>query len=150
MRAGRTGSAEGEAGELQPGRSLLGDIADDVQRVGLALGVLVLVENLEAVVDGADGIDHVVADLAGDQRGKLEIGRLRGVRSSAHVPSSARSDRSSTADSATASGTREKRQISSCRRDRPLLAPRANTLIHAAPCTAKRPSAPITTGQVAV
>ena len=63
-------------GELQAGRGLLGDVADDVQGVGLRLRVVVLVEDLEAVVDGADRADHVVADLARDERGELEIGRL--------------------------------------------------------------------------
>ena len=74
--AGRAGRAEGEAGELQAGGGLLGDIADDVEGVVLGLGIVVLVEDLETVVDGADGTDDVMADLAGNQGGKLEIGRL--------------------------------------------------------------------------
>ena len=74
--AGRAGGAEGEAGELQAGGGLLGDVADDVEGVVLRLRVVVLVEDLEAVVDGADGADHVVADLAGDQCSEFEIGRL--------------------------------------------------------------------------
>ena len=74
--AGRAGGAEGEPGELQARGGLLGDIPYDVEGVGLGLGIVVLVEDLQAIVDGADGIDHVVADLAGDQGGELEIGRL--------------------------------------------------------------------------
>ena len=74
--SGRPGGAEGEAGELQPRGGLLRDVADDVERVVLGLRVVVLVEDLRAVVDGADGTDHVVADLARDQRRELEIGRL--------------------------------------------------------------------------
>jgi hypothetical protein len=74
--SGRAGGTEREARELQTRGSLLGDIANHVQSVGLGLGVIVLVENLKAVVDGADGADHIVADLARDQRGEFEIGRL--------------------------------------------------------------------------
>jgi hypothetical protein len=74
--ARRAGRAESEAGELQAGGGLLGDVADDVERIGLGLGIVVLVEDLEAVVDGADGTDDVVADFAGNQGGKLEILRI--------------------------------------------------------------------------
>ena len=72
--AGRSRRAEGEAGELQPRRGLLGDVADDVEGVVLGLLVVVLVENFQAIVDGADGADHVMADFAGDKRGEFKVG----------------------------------------------------------------------------
>ena len=75
-RAGRSRGAERKARELEPRRSLLGDVADDIERVGLRLLVVVLVEDLEAVVNRADGADHVMADLARDERGELEVGGL--------------------------------------------------------------------------
>src|SRR5262249_42515875 len=65
--AGRSCRAEGEAGELQPGGSLLGHIADNVEGIVLGLLVVVLVEDLEAIVDGPDRANYVVADFAGDE-----------------------------------------------------------------------------------
>src|SRR5262249_2686853 len=69
--AGRIGSAVGEAGELQARRGGLGDVADDVERVAARLRVLLVVENLQTVVDVAHRTDQVVADLAGNESGKL-------------------------------------------------------------------------------
>src|SRR4029079_7777957 len=67
---------ERKASELQTGGGLLGDVANHIKSVGLGLRIVVLVEDLETVVDGADRTDHVVADLARDQRSEFEIGRL--------------------------------------------------------------------------
>src|SRR5262249_21374487 len=74
--AGRIGGTEGKAGELQACRRRLGDVADDIERIIALLGVLLLVENLQSIVDVADRTDQVVADLAGDQGGELEIAGL--------------------------------------------------------------------------
>ena len=75
-RPGRAGGAEGEAAELQAGGGLLGDVADDVEGVVLGLLVVVLVEDLKAIVDGADGADHVVANFAGDECSEFKVRRI--------------------------------------------------------------------------
>src|SRR5262249_55955886 len=67
------------ARELQLGGSLLGHVAYDVERIGLGLRVIVLVQDFEAIIDRADGADHVVANLAGNKGRKLQIG-WRGVQ----------------------------------------------------------------------
>ncbi len=68
--------AKGKARELQPRRRLFRHIPDDVQGIGLGLGVVILVEDLEAIVNGADGIDDVVANLARDESRQFEVGRI--------------------------------------------------------------------------
>ena len=73
------GRAKREARELQAGRRLFGDVADDIQGVGLGLRVVILVEDFEAVIDGTDGIDDVVANLARNQSCKFEIGRMHAL-----------------------------------------------------------------------
>ena len=76
LRPGGPRRTERKARELQPGRSRFGDVANHIEGVVLRLRVLFLVEDFQAVVDGADGTDHVVTDLAGNQSRKLEIGWL--------------------------------------------------------------------------
>ena len=75
-RSGRAGGTEREAAELQAGGGLLGDVADDVEGVVLRLLVVVLVEDLETIVDGADRADHVVADFAGDECSEFKVRRI--------------------------------------------------------------------------
>ena len=70
--AGRTGSAEGQAGELQLGRGLARALADEIEGKRLHLLVILLVENFEAVIDRADRRDDVVADAAAEQRREVQ------------------------------------------------------------------------------
>ena len=54
---------------------MLGDIAYDIQGVSFGLRVIVLIEDFKTVVDGANRIDDVVADLARNQGGEFKVGR---------------------------------------------------------------------------
>ncbi len=74
--AGRAGGAEGEAAELQARRGLLGHVADDVEGVVLGFLVVVLVEDLEPIVDGAHRPNDVMADLARDQCREFKVRRI--------------------------------------------------------------------------
>jgi hypothetical protein len=55
-------------------------LAHEIERDLAHLAVLVLVEHLEAVDDGADRADQVVADAAGDERREVEGGGRFGHR----------------------------------------------------------------------
>ncbi|HRD74833.1 MAG TPA: hypothetical protein PK264_02670, partial [Hyphomicrobiaceae bacterium] len=71
--AGGARRAEGKTQELESCRGLLCRVADDVERKCLRLGIVVVRQDLETVADGADRSDHIMADLAGNQRGKFQI-----------------------------------------------------------------------------
>ena len=72
LRPGRTGRAERQPAELQLGGSLSRAFLDQIEREGLGLFVLVLFQDFQAVDDGADRTDQVVANARAQQRRKIE------------------------------------------------------------------------------
>jgi hypothetical protein len=68
----RSRRAEGDAGELQARRRRLGALLDELEREGLHRRVVLILQDLEAVDDGADGIDHVVAHTRAQEGRKIE------------------------------------------------------------------------------
>src|SRR5690606_11648931 len=68
----RTRRAEGDAGELQPRRRLVRAFLDEVERALFHRLVLLVLENLEAVDDGADRTDDIVTDARTQERRKIE------------------------------------------------------------------------------
>src|SRR5580698_4569325 len=61
-----------EPAELQLGRGLFRALLDQIKRKNFGFLVLVLVHDFEAVDDGADRADQVVADARAQQRGQIE------------------------------------------------------------------------------
>ena len=70
--AGRAGGAEGEAAELQSGGGDARRLLDEVHREAAHVRVLLGLQHFEAVGDGADRRDHVVADARAEQGGEIE------------------------------------------------------------------------------
>ncbi|MNL45831.1 hypothetical protein D3C87_1685070 [compost metagenome] len=67
-RADRTRGTEGKARKLQPDRGVERARADEVHRIGIGAA---LVEQFQAVVDGADRGNDVVANPAAQKRGQI-------------------------------------------------------------------------------
>src|ERR1700722_19793220 len=65
-------AAECKPAELQFGRGLIRALLDQIESENLGFLVLVLVHDFEAVDDGADRADQVVADAGAQQRGQIE------------------------------------------------------------------------------
>ena len=76
LRSRRARRTERKAGELQTGRCLLGDIANDIHGVGFRLDIIIFVQDLQAVVYRADRTNHIMANLAGNQSRQLKISRF--------------------------------------------------------------------------
>ncbi len=73
LRTGRARGAEGEPAELQAGGRGARALLDEVEREGFGLLVVVLLlEHLEPVDDGAGRTDQVVAHPRAQERGKIE------------------------------------------------------------------------------
>ena len=65
--AGGAGGAEGDAAELQLGGGGVGALLDQVERKGLGLLVVFFFQHFQAVDDGADRADQIVADARAQQ-----------------------------------------------------------------------------------
>jgi hypothetical protein len=72
LRAGGTRGAECQPAELQLRGRRLRAFLDEFHREGSGLLVLVLLHHFEAVHDGADRADEVVADPRAEQGGEVE------------------------------------------------------------------------------
>ena len=70
--AGRSRRAEGDARELQAGRGRLCALVDQVQREVAHALVLFLGKDFEAIHDGSDGADHVMADATAQKGSEIE------------------------------------------------------------------------------
>ncbi len=67
------GGAEGQTGELQAGGGLFGRGGHELERIGAHGGVALVLQHFEAVDDGADRADQIVADAADQERGEFDI-----------------------------------------------------------------------------
>ena len=71
-RAGRARRSEGEPRELQPGRGLPRALLDEILREAAHRLVLLVLQYFEPIHDGADRADHIVADPAAQEGGKIQ------------------------------------------------------------------------------
>src|SRR6185437_8326652 len=69
--AGRARGAKGDAAELQFSGAGTGAFLDQIEGEGPSLLVLGLIQNFQAVDDGADGADQIVTDTRAQQCGKI-------------------------------------------------------------------------------
>ena len=71
-RPGRTGGPESQPAKLQTRRSLPGAFLDEIERKAAHFRVLLLVEHLKAIDNGANRADHIVTDAGAKKRGEVE------------------------------------------------------------------------------
>ncbi len=85
LRARRSGRPERQAAELQPRRSGLGALADQIERKFAIFRLRVVVEDLKPIDDGADRTDEIMANPRTQQRRQFEgVGGGTGSRGARH------------------------------------------------------------------
>jgi hypothetical protein len=70
--AGRSGRPERQAAELQPRRSGLGALADQIERKFAVFRLRIVVEDLKPIDDGPDRTDQIMANPRTQQRRQFE------------------------------------------------------------------------------
>jgi len=69
---GRTGGPESQPAKLQTRRGLPSAFFDEIERKAAKFRVLLLVEHLKAIDNGANRADHIVTDSGAKKRGEVE------------------------------------------------------------------------------